>query len=325
MNDRQRIISLLREQNQFILIAHVLPDGDSIGSLLALGEALRNAGKDVQIVSPGTVPRKYAFLRGSENIKVEGMKLLPGTVVIALDSSDPERLGYFAEQVKQARHLINIDHHVTNERYGTLNLIDAEAAATGEIIYTLLHELGAPVTDGIAEALYVAIATDTGSFKYDNTTSATHRIAAALLEKNVNPGALSQRIFDERPLSYFLLLKEALSTLELHAENRIAVITISKEMLQRSGTSVEDIDGLINYTRDIEGIELGILMYVENPEEVKVGFRSKAADVSLLAKKLNGGGHPKAAGCRVRGSYHSVKEKVLLEAENLLREALNAG
>lgn len=318
MNDLQQIINILREHEKFVLIAHVLPDGDSIGSLLALGEALCNAGKEVQLFSPGAVPRKYTFLRGSEKIKVEGMELPPAAVVIALDSSDPDRLGNFTEQARQARHLVNIDHHVTNARYGTLNLIDAEAAATGEIIYSLLDELGAAVTESIAEALYVAIATDTGSFKYDNTTPVTHRIAASLLEKNVNPGVLSQRIFDERPLSYYLLLKEALSTLEVHAENRIALISINKEMLQRSGTSVEDIDGLINYTRDIEGIELGILIYVENAEEIKVGFRSKTADVSLLAKKLNGGGHPKAAGCRVHGSYQSVKEKVLLEAKNLL-------
>ncbi len=325
MTERQRIINLLQEKNQFILIAHVLPDGDSIGSLLALGEGLQNTGKQVQLFSPGTVPRKYSFLRGSENIAVESMEISTGTVVIALDSSDLERLGSFAEQIKQAGYLVNIDHHVTNERYGLLNLIDAEAAATGEIVYSLLLELGIPLTDSIAEALYVAIATDTGSFKYDNTTPATHRIAAALLEQNVNPGVLSQRVFDERPLSYYLLLKEALSTLELHTDNRIAMITISKEMLQRSGTSAEDIDGLINYTRDIEGVELGILMYVESPEEIKVGFRSKAVDVSLLAKRLNGGGHPKAAGCRVRGSYPSVKEKVLLDAKTLLGETLNMG
>ena len=320
MSDRHRILKILREDACFILVAHVLPDGDSIGSMLALGEALANDGKEVQIYSPGKVPRKYEFLRGSEKIRLEGMELKTGTVVVALDSSDPERLGSFADTVKKAPHFINIDHHVTNVHYGTLNLVEAEAAATGEIIFSLLNEMKLPLTESIAEALYVAVSTDTGSFKYDNTTPATHRTAAALLEHNVNQGALSQRIFDERPLSYFLLLKEALATLELYGGNRIAMITLSQEMLQRTGTSVEEIDGMINYTRDIEGIELGILLYVESPEEVKVGFRSKTADVSMLAKKLNGGGHPRAAGCRIAGDFPSVKQKVIREAELLLEQ-----
>jgi len=321
MNERQQIITLFREKERFNLVAHVLPDGDSIGSLLALGEALSNLGKQVRIYSPGKVPRKYAFLRGSENILTEGMEADPETVAVALDCSDADRLGQFADVVKQAQHLINIDHHVTNARYGTVNLIDHEAAATGEIIYQILSEMRAPLTESIAEALYVALTTDTGSFKYDNTTPSTHRIAAELLEYNVHPGELSQRVFDEHPLSYYLLLKEALSSLELHDGCRIAVITINKEMLQRSGTSVEEINGMINYTRNIEGVELGIMFYVESPEETKVGFRSKTVDISLLAKNMNGGGHPKAAGCRIHGSYLSVKEKVLREAENLLRRS----
>jgi len=320
MNERGRIINILSEEEHFTLVAHILPDGDSIGSLLALGEALSNLGKQVKIYSPGLVPRKYMFLRGSEKILTDGMELSPGTVAIAVDCSDPERLGLFSETIKQARRLINIDHHITNEHYGTENLIDSKAAATGEIIFHLLADLKIPLTDSIAEALYVAVSTDTGSFKYDNTTPETHRIAAALLEYNVRPGTLSQRVFDERPLSYYLLLREALSSLELHCDSRVAVITISTEMLERSGTTVEEIDGMINYTRDIEGVELGIMFYVESSEEVKIGFRSKTIDVSMLAKKMNGGGHPRAAGCRISAPYPAVKKKVLQEAEILLKK-----
>ncbi len=320
MSDRGKIIKVLREQHLFCLTAHVLPDGDSIGSLLALGEALSRAGKDVKLFSPGIVPKKYTFLRGSDKIATAGMELQPDTVVIALDSSDPERLGTFAETAKQARCLINIDHHVTNVRYGTLNLVDPEAAATGEIIYGLLTDMGQSLTASMAEALYVAISTDTGSFKYDNTTPTTHRAAAALLEHQINPAVIAQRVFDERPLSYYMLLKEALATLELHGDNRIALITISKDMLERSGTTVEDIDGIVNYTRDIEGVELGILIYVESAEEVKVGFRSRRVDVSLLAQKFNGGGHARAAGCRIHGAYGTAKEEILLQAQKLLQQ-----
>jgi phosphoesterase RecJ-like protein len=320
MNERSRIVNILREKEYFTLVGHILPDGDCIGSLLALGEALSDLGKQVKIYLPGIVPRKYMFLRGSEKFLTEGMELSPGTVAIAVDCSDLERLGPFSETIKQARCLLNIDHHITNQHYGTENLIDTKAAATGEIIFHLLADLEIPLTDSIAEALYVAVSTDTGSFKYDNTTPETHRIAADLLEYNVHPGVLSQRIFDERPLSYYLLLREALSSLELLCDSRIAVITISKEMLKRSGTTVEEIDGMINYTRDIEGVELGIMFYVESSEEVKIGFRSKTIDVSALAQKMNGGGHPRAAGCRVNAPYPAVKEKVIQEAEILLKK-----
>ncbi len=314
------IIDLIKQEQSFCLVAHVLPDGDSVGSLLALGEALENMGKDVLLYSPGAVPRKYAFLKGSERIATTGMEVNGETIVIALDSSDLERLGVFKEKVALARSLINIDHHVTNQCYGTLNLVDPNSAATGEMVYRLLQEMGAPMTVSIAEALYVAIATDTGSFKYDNTTPATHQIAASLLEHKVNPATLSQRVFDERPLSFYLLLKEALTTLEIHSEGKIAVITVSYDMLESCGTTVEEIEGLVNYTRSIEGIELGILIYVEGPEEVKVGFRSRGADVSRLAEQFNGGGHAKAAGCRMHLGYDKAKSTLLQAAEALLQE-----
>ncbi|MEW5783870.1 MAG: bifunctional oligoribonuclease/PAP phosphatase NrnA [Bacillota bacterium] len=316
----QPIVELIEQESCFNLVAHVLPDGDSIGSLLALGEALQSMGKTVALYSPGRLPKKYAFLKGSERIAGTGMDARRIPVVLALDCSDLERLDLFKEEVLQARHLVNIDHHVTNKRYGTLNLVDPQAAATGEIVLHILKALPVPLTHSIAEALYVAISTDTGSFKYDNTTAAAHRAAAALLELPIKPGVLAQRIFDERPLHFFLLLKEALSTLELYEGGRLAVMTVNREMLDCHGTSVEEIEGLVNYTRNIEGVEIGVLFYVENASEVKVGFRSRVVDISKLAGRLNGGGHPKAAGCRMHGSYGSVKEKVLREAAALLEQ-----
>lgn len=317
--DRQAIITLFQNESSFNLVSHMLPDGDSIGSLLALGEALQSMGKEAKLFSPGRVPKKYAFLKGSEAIKDRGMVSGSGCVVVILDSSDLERVSIFEEALRQARYLVNIDHHVTNQLFGTHNLVDPGASATGEIIYNLLGEMRVKITESIAEALYVAIATDTGSFKYENTTAAAHRVAADLLELKLNPGSLSQRIFDDRPLAFYLLLREALSTLELYAGNQIALITLSQDMLQRCGTTVEEIDGLVNYTRNIEGVELGILFYVESGGEVKVGFRSRRVDVSVLAGKLNGGGHARASGCRMHGDLDQVKEKVLTAALDLLR------
>ncbi len=313
------LYALLRREQSFFLISHINPDGDSIGSLLALGEALRATGKKVcALWSPGPVPQKYRFLKGSDAISAEG-RYNGKAAVLVLDCGDLERIGPFKEQVAAARILVNIDHHVTNERFGTFNLVDENAAATGEIIFRIITALGIPLTRSMAEALFVAIATDTGSFKYGNTTAETHRVVAAILDQHrLDTAALALRIFDERPLSFFLLLKEAFSTLEMEAEGRLASLTISRDLLEKYGTTVEEIEGLINYTRNIEGVELGILFYVESASQLKVGFRSKSVDVSLMARRLNGGGHPRAAGCRLTGPFPEAKERVLLEARRLL-------
>lgn len=319
MSDREKIIKLLREGERFNLVSHQFPDGDNIGSLLALGEALERAGKEVQLFVPGGVPRRYRFLKGSEKIQPE-MRSGQDWPMVVLDSSDLERTANFQEQIRQAKIIINIDHHVTNERFGTLNLVDPGAAATGEIIYLLLKEMEAEITRDMALALYVAISTDTGSFKFENTTPRTHRVAAELLEYKLNPAVISQRVFDERPYPFFRLLERALAGLELHHGGKIACITLSSAMLEECGALPEDLEGLINYTRNIEGVELGIMFFIESPEEVKVGFRTKTVDAARLAGLFNGGGHPRAAGCRLRGRPEEIKERVLREAAKLLEE-----
>jgi bifunctional oligoribonuclease and PAP phosphatase NrnA len=320
MSDRKIIIDKLKSEQSFYLISHMLPDGDSIGSLLAMGEGLASLGKKVKMFTPGNIPRKYKFLSGSDLVAHEVLIDDPEVTVVVLDSSDLDRLGLFKEAVSKSRQIINIDHHVTNQRFGNLNLVDANAAATGEIVHQILIDLQVHLTENIAESLYVAISTDTGSFKFDNTTPNTHRVVASLLEYGLSPGTLSQIIFDERPLSFYVLLKEALSSLEMYEERSVAVMTLSKDIRERSGASTDDLDGIVNYARNIEGIELGILFYVEGNNEVKVGFRSRSLDVSALAGKLNGGGHVRAAGCRLIGDYNYVKEKVMGEALKMLRE-----
>lgn len=309
------VIASFRQEDSFNLVSHIQPDGDSIGSLLALGAALQQTGKEVRLFTAAAVPRKYRFLQGSESIcaKVEGWDRDAPAVV--LDCSDLERTGYFQEVVSAAAMVINIDHHVTNRFFGTVNLVDSSAAATGEIIFDLLKEMGLELTYAMAESLYVALSTDTGSFKYENTTPKTHRTAAALLDHHdLNTGALSQQIFDEHPLSYYLLLKKVLGTLELYGDNRIAVITAGRDMLEQCGAKVDELDGMINYTRNIEGVEIGIMFFIDRDREIKAGFRSKNIDASALAKTFGGGGHIRAAGCRLKGAYGALKEQIIHEA-----------
>ena len=320
MPEFKQVAELLTRVKSFYLVSHMLPDGDSVGSLLALGKALQQLGKRVKMFIPGEVPYKYRFLKGSR--EVAGDLLYDGcSTVVALDCSDLGRVDEFRSQIENAPVLINIDHHISNHYFGTANLVDTTASATGEIVFGLLLEMGISLTPSMSTALYVALATDTGSFKFDNTTSNTHRIAAALIERGCHPGAISQRVFDQRPLPYFLLLKEVLSTLELYCRQRIAVLTASRDMLERCRAKEEDMDGIVNYSRNIEGVELGLLFYTGGNQEVKVGFRSAQIDVSKLAGKFNGGGHAKAAGCRVPGSYPEVKTRVLREAEALLKQS----
>ena len=318
MSERKKIIRCLLEGNHFALIAHMLPDGDSIGSLLGLGRALILAGKKVKMFNPGPVPHIYRFLKGSEEVQCDSFLSGSEVQVIVLDCSDPERLGALKEQVMASEKIINIDHHVTNQRFGHLNYVNFDSAATGEIIYTLLEEARFNLDKDVAEALYVAIATDTGSFKFDNTTADTHRVAAALLGFGLRPAQIAQGVFDERPLVHYLLLHDALAGLEMYSDNKLAVMTLSCDQRLRRGALSEDLDGIVNYSRNIEGVELGILFYADRADEVKVGFRSKNIDVSALAAIFGGGGHAKAAGCRLKGTFEAVKVKVITAAEKTL-------
>ncbi len=320
MSDRDLIINTIKVEESFYLISHMLPDGDSIGSLLGLGLGLLSVGKKISMFTPGHIPRKYSFLSGADQVVHDDYNADPAVTAIVLDSSDPDRLGVFKDSVLKSSKIINIDHHVTNQRFGNLNYVDANASATGEIVYGILKDLGVSLNQDIAEALYVAISADTGSFKYDNTKPHTHRVVADLLEFGLSPGTISQRIFDEHPLAFYILLREALSSLEMYENRSLALMTISNDIRERNGATTDDLEGIVNYSRNIEGVELGILFYVENESEVKVGFRSRQLDVSVLAGKLNGGGHARAAGCRMQGSFETVKAKVLKEAFIMLHE-----
>ncbi len=316
MEEQQnKTIALIHRQQSFNLVAHIQPDGDSIGSLLAMGEALAGLGKTVRLFTADKVPRKYTFLKGSDQIVTAPERWLEDGAAVVLDCSDLERTGIFKEAILRSAVIINIDHHRTNRHFGTANLVDAAAAATGEIIFYLLKAMELPLTVSMAEALYVALSTDTGSFKFENTTAATHRAAAELLEQfDLNPGTLSEQVFDLRPLPFYLLLTKVLGTLELHGDKKIATLTASREMLEQSGALREDLDGMINFARNIEGVEIGIMFFIESPAEVKVGFRSRTVDASALAEVLGGGGHARAAGCRMREPYVRAREKVLREA-----------
>ncbi len=301
---------ILEKENNIILVAHINPDGDSIGSLAAMARLLLKLKKEVVIALTDKTPEKYAFLL--EGLPtVDSLTDLKGKTVIALDSSDLSRIKTFPE-VQHASVLVNIDHHVSNKNYGSINLIDASAAATGEIIYTLITMFPGMMDSEIAAALYVAISTDTGSYKYDNTRSKTFAISAELVKYGFKIGILSTKVFDEKSLAATMLIKEGLETIELFEDGKICCMTITSEIYKRTRARDEDMDGLINYTINIKGVEVGVLFCQQaGSKEIRVGFRSRKIDVSELALNLGGGGHVNAAGCSVPGSPLEVKAKVL--------------
>ena len=305
MNDLSYIASLLLEKDDFTLIAHVSPDGDTLGSSLALYHALSVMGKKVQIVCQNEVPMVYAYLPGSENFRLpEKAEQTP--YVICVDCAAVDRLGTAEKLFRGAMHTVNIDHHATNVGYADDNCV-RDTAAAGEIVFDLLEILEQIDADS-ASCLYTAIMTDTGNFAYSNTTSDTLRIAAELLEDGADNERINRYVYRTVPLRKAKLLGIALNSLELHCNGKLGVIRITQEDLRRAGASSEDTEGVIDHVRDIDTVELALMIReAAQPDTGKISMRSKVyADVSAIAERMGGGGHKHAAGYTDYGKFSDI-------------------
>ncbi|MBS3886495.1 MAG: bifunctional oligoribonuclease/PAP phosphatase NrnA [Dethiobacter sp.] len=310
MNRLAEIAVRLKSSSNILVTSHIMPDGDSIGSLLGLGLALQQAGHAVTMFSVDGVPDRYSFLDGSEKIVEKLPPKVDYDCVVILDCSDQDRIKPIWEQVKELL-IINIDHHPTNHFFGNLNYVNPDASATGEIVYQLLLEMAIPVDERVSAALYVAISTDTGSFKFENTTPAAHEVAARLLEAGVKLREITPRVFDLRSRTAICILREALNTLRYSEDGSVAWITLTEKEMISCGARDEDLDGVVNYAKNIEGVEVGLIFREKSDGVVKVGFRAHSIDVSKLAETLGGGGHARAAGCFLEMSIKEAVEKVL--------------
>ncbi len=312
---------LINAHERFIVIAHHRPDGDAIGSQLALGDSLRVAGKTVAIVNEDGLPESLAFLdpdglvqRPSE---VDAASLSEAEVVFALDTATRVRLGKTVlSLLPEKATWVVIDHHVSNRGYGDLNLIDSTAPATGEILFRLIQELELPLTPTGRNALYAAISTDTGSFRYPATTSRTLGIASQLVAGGIDVGEISNALYASYPLRRLHLLRELLTTLRLDGEGKIASWVLTPEVSARLGTHPSDAEGLIDQLRSITTVELALFFEGAHDGHVSLSARSKKSgpDVSELCSHFGGGGHARAAGARVKGSVETVREKVINHA-----------
>ncbi|MBB6216524.1 phosphoesterase RecJ-like protein [Anaerosolibacter carboniphilus] len=317
MRDK-KFVEAIEKGEHILILPHILPDGDTIGSSLALFLAFKKMGKDPWILLTDDIPYNLRFLPVRYIIR-ETSKIPTPDIVISIDCSDLDRLGTRSQYIHNANRSINIDHHITNTLFADLNIVEPEAAATGEIIYSLIEAMGMDMDSEIATCLYTAISTDTGSFKYSNTTSRTHEIAADLLRNGIVLNDITTEVYQNKPSYQVKLLSAVLSTLEFHYEGQLAVLHVTEDMLNNTGAIPADTDGLIEYARDIKGVEVGILLKELNPGEIKVGLRSKyQIDVSKIAGEFGGGGHSKASGCTIYGSIEDAKNKLIRALNNKL-------
>jgi bifunctional oligoribonuclease and PAP phosphatase NrnA len=310
----------LREHQRFAVLSHVRPDGDALGSQIALALSLQALGKTVRVWNEDGMLEKYSFLPNADILMQPPSEPEEFDVAVALDTATQNRLGKAAEAVRSAKLWINIDHHPSNPGYGDLVHIDSESPATGQILFELIKSEQLPMTRAIAENLFVAISTDTGSFQYPNTNARTFEIAAELVRTGVNVGSLSQQTYENYPRRRVELLRALLANMRFDAGGKIASFSLSLKMAAEVGAKPEDNEGLIDHLRAIQGVVVAVF-FEELPEDkVRVSMRSKseAADVCAICQKFGGGGHKLAAGARVRGSLAEVQERVLKEICNVI-------
>jgi phosphoesterase RecJ-like protein len=301
-----------RECRSFLISTHQNPEGDAIGSILALGLALKSLGKEVQILTQDPVPEVLAFLPGAQEIVHRAPLDGRFDMAFALDCGDRARLGEEFNKVKGIGKIVNIDHHVSNGFFGDVNLVDPRASSAAEIIFDLVRILGAPFTREVAENIYTGLLTDTGSFHYSNTSPQTFAAARACVLAGVDPGEVSQKVYDTQPLPRLRLLPRVLDTLAFSEGGRVSSVIITQQMLKEAGATVAMTEDFINFPRSVQGVEVALLFREVTPQKYRVSMRScGAVDVARIAGQFQGGGHPAASGCTVEGSLSEVQAKIL--------------
>ena len=306
---------VLRENERFAVLSHVRPDGDALGSQLALALSLQQLGKKVRVWKEDGMLEKYSFLPRGDLLTKPPHTAEDVDAAIALDTAIQNRLGTAFTAVRSAKIWINIDHHLSNPGYGDLVHVDPTAPATGQIIFDLIKSQDFPFDREIAENLYAAISTDTGSFQYPKTSARTFEVAAELVCTGIDVGQLSQQLYENYPRRRVELLRELLRTMRFERDGRIASFSLALKTAAELQLLPEDNEGLIDHLRAIRGVIVAVFFEELADGKVRVSMRSKsdAVDVCAICQKFGGGGHTLAAGARVRGTLAEVERNVLEE------------
>lgn len=316
-----KIKERLKSAKSAVVTAHVDPDGDAVGSMLAMGMVLEQFGLKVQYYCADFPPRIYRFLPGSEKIKREVPAGLIFDLAVVLDSSDISRIGQGVDLRQIARLVVNIDHHPDNTMFGDINYV-TRASSVAEEVYDLAQYLGAKIDRRIADCLYAAMITDTGNFRYENTGAKTFLIAAELLKAGVSTHEISTRIYDNRSLAAVRIAALAMTGMQITPDHKAAWTVVTGEMMDKTGAKGEDLTGLVDLLRSIEGVEVAVLFREDKDGTVKVNFRSKdRLNVSEIARRFGGGGHVKASGATLEGKTAEIVKRVIAEVEKYLQAA----
>lgn len=303
-SDLDAALQFIKDRDDFLVIAHVQPDGDAISSTLIIGWLLRKWGKTFRMINNNQPPGRLSFLANYEDIliyeKLGHTADRQYSAVICVDCADYERIGKAIDWVHPDAEILNIDHHPTNNRYGSVALIRDDAAATAEILFDMLTHGQIELDTDVATAMYTGLLTDTGGFRYSNTTSHVMQVAANLLEYGVQGSQIADTLLEQMSLAQMLLIQRGLSRLTFSEDHRMSWLYITPEDMKETGALNEDLEGLVNYPRNIEGVDVGILFKQLEDKRVKVSLRSnEKANVSVIAQHFGGGGHVRAAGCTI--------------------------
>ncbi len=317
----------LKSCRRALVASHVNPDGDAIGSLIAMGLALKSLGKEVTMYNESAIPAVYQFLPAIDRIVSRVADFSAYDTAVILDCGNLDRVGEAGSAIGAIGTVVNIDHHVTNNGFGDLQYVDTEACASAELVYRLIHELGVTISEAMAWSLYTGILTDTGSFRFSNTNRAAFAISEEMLTIGVDPWMVAQYVYGTYSLGRIKLLNLALDTIELAHDGKVSLMTVTRKMLEKTGTRPEDADGMINYARGIEDVRLAVLIQqngnggpaANGNGPYHVSLRSDGSvDAAAIAAAFGGGGHASAAGFNVEAvSLAELKARILELATDL--------
>jgi phosphoesterase RecJ-like protein len=325
------IIRHLKNSNHVLLVSHTNPDGDAIGSLIAMGLALDALHKKTALYNESPIPAVYRFLPAINRISGKLNATEPYDAAIILDCGDLTRVGKAVSILNRIPLIINVDHHTTNTGFGDFQRIDTRACATAEIIYYLIKEMAVPIDMAIATSLYTGILTDTGSFRFSNTNKAAFSICEEMVALGVEPYKVAQHVFGTYSLGRIKLLNLAIDSIEISSNGKLSMMILTRDMLDETGTQPEDIDGFINYAKRIEDVKVAALIHelrdgknrLKHPNQYHVSLRSDGSvDVAAIATAFGGGGHCSAAGFSIQAPLADIKSELLGIADAIERSAI---
>jgi phosphoesterase RecJ-like protein len=310
------IVDAIRARQRFVISSHARPDGDSIGSQLAMAYALRSLGKEVEVINADPAPPPLMAFPGVSDIRIAPHADGDFDAAIIMECGDLARTGVSG---LERFFVVNIDHHPGNTGYGQINWFDSSAAACGEMVFDVVRALGVPLTIEIATHVYLAILTDTGSFHYSSISPQTFEICREALEAGVDPVLVARKVYDSNNMGRLKLFGAVLSAMQIDPTGRIAIVYVDHEMARAAGGTYEDTEGLVNLPLTVKEIQAVVFFKQEEGDEYRVSLRSKdAIDVGAVAKEFGGGGHKNAAGCTVTGAVEKLQKLFVTKIEGAI-------